>query len=164
MKRLTIVIAALVLFAACGDDGGGVSLDDYFASLEAAGSAYDEASAPIDEAFENSTDPVTDLKALFPPFLDDLKAFVSTLEGMSAPAEVSAEHAATVIDGKAAVAAFEPLVADLARVEDLAGLYALLNGPVMGAVIEASGKFSDDCTALQAVADEEGIDVDLSCG
>lgn len=164
MKRLTLVIAALVLFAACGDDGGGVSLEDYFADLEVAGNAYEEASAPLDAAFESSTDPVTDLKALFPDFLEELRSFVSTLEGMSAPAAVSAEHSATVADGKAALAAFELLVADLEHVEDLAGLYALLNGPEMTAVIEASGTFSDDCTALQSVADEEGIEVDLHCG
>ena len=164
MRRLTIGVAALLLFAACGDgDAGETSLEEYFADLEVAAVAYDAAAGPIDTALSESTDPLNDVKELFPPFVDDLGAFVDALAGMTPPSEVSAEHAITVDRGRAVFAAFEDVVAELDGVNDLEGLSALFAGPAMAAMIEAGHLFSEGCETLQSVADAEGIAVDLRC-
>jgi len=165
MKRLALVMAALLLFAACGGgDDGEVSLEGYFADLETASIAYDEAAAATDATMNESTDPLRDTKEAFPAFVDDLGAFVAALEGLTPPAEVAAQHADTVTDGRAVLAALEALVADLEDVEDIPGLGAFYEGPALAALIEAGDQFSDGCAALQSVADAEGIEVDLRCG
>lgn len=163
MRRVALITAALLLFAACGDDGA-ASLEDYFGELETAGIAYDEASAPVDAALSDSSDPLTDVKAAFPVFVDDLSTFVGTLDAMKPPAEVAEVHASTVVHGKAVLAAFQAVVTELDAVDDMGGLIALFEGPTMARVSEAGDLFSDGCSKLQAVADDNGIDVDLRCG
>jgi len=165
MRRLALVMAALLLFAACGGgDDGEASLEGYFADLETASIAYDEAAAATDAVLNESTDPLKDTKEAFPAFVDDLRAFVTALEGLTPSAEVAAQHADTVTDGRAVLAALEALVADLEYVEDPPGLGAFYEGPALAALVEAGDQFSDGCAALQSIADAEEIEVDLRCG
>lgn len=164
MRRLTLVTAALLLFAGCGDDdGGAVSLEGYFVDLEVAAIAYDESAGSIDAALEGSTDPVNDFKEIFSGAVDHIDTFVDTLAGMTPPSEVLTEHAATVDRGRAVFAAFEDVVAELNEVGDLNELNTVLEGSTMAALIQAGDLFSDGCESLQSVAEVEAIEVDLRC-
>lgn len=164
MRRLILVVAVVSLTAACGGgDGGEVSLEDYFIDVEAAAAAYDEAAARVDTALSESTDPVSDVKELFPGFVGDLGGFVEALEAIAAADEVSAEHATTVTRGRAVLAAYEDLVAELDGVDDLIALSNLFEGPKGLALGETGDLFSQSCDALQSIADAEGIEVELQC-
>jgi hypothetical protein len=163
MRRIALVAAMLLVLAACGDDDGGLSLEDYYSQLETAGAAYDEAAQVVDTGLDQTTDPLTDVKELLPAFESDLDEFVATLDGIDAPDKAAEAHAQAVDAGKAAAAAYDEVLAGLDDIDDLTGLLTFFEGPEFAAFGEAGDRFTESCEALQAVADEEGIDVDLRC-
>lgn len=163
MRRVAVVVAALVVLAACGDDDA-LSLDDYFAELAAAGQAYRAAGDVVEAGLDQTTDPLTDVKRLLPDFEPELDGFIEKLEGMAAPEAAAAAHDRAVTAGRAAADAYDDLLAGLEDITDLNGLMAFFEGPEFTAFGAAGERFSAACGALQTVADEENVDVDLNCG
>lgn len=88
--------------------------------------------------------------------------FVAALSALDAPPETAEAHANAVSAGEGAVARFEDLMsaADNASTHD--EIDAVFTG-LLGSN-EAFDAFALSCTALQELADQFGVEVDLQCG
>jgi hypothetical protein len=158
---ITAVAGAAVFGGwACSDDGGGaLTLEEYFAQLDEAENAFTEGGDAIFEG--TSEEPTTgEIEDALTEFQDVLDDFVSELESLEAPEEAADAHDAAVTAGNAASEAYADLV-DAAP--DAESVEALFTGEVGTAVTDAQTAFSEACTDLQQIADDNSIEVDLAC-
>ncbi len=159
---LTAIPVALALsLAACGGDGNGdqLSLEEYFQRLEILGEELDEAIAPLTETMSTSED-AEELKTALSEYSSLLEAFLADLDELSPPEEAESAHEEGLSNGRAFLSALDDLVGaaeDVETVEELSQL------PESEAADAASGAFTESCLALQGIADESGIGVDLRC-
>ncbi|MBT8212618.1 MAG: hypothetical protein KJN71_05700 [Acidimicrobiia bacterium] len=182
MRRAIAVLTLVVV--GCG---GGVSLDGYYAEIEAASQAFDAATEPLTAgvdldsdiaAMAESVDPndpdqvarfLEDATTLAKAQTDDVlaesgvaaAAFVQRLSEVDAPEEVATEHAAAVERGEALVAEIPRIRAEIDAAATLEDFADALSASPIGRLSE---EFSAACRDLQAIADGEGITVDLGCG
>lgn len=164
MRRLSVVVLAVaVLTAACGDDDATLTVEEYFAQVEAAGNEFAERGDAADAELTESEDPVADAKRIIPEFEDILDDFVGVLEGITPPEEVAEAHDAAIEAGRDALDALRDAADAVADVDDLGGLVEFFEGPAMTAFGEAGQRFEESCTDLQDVASEKGLEVDLRC-
>ncbi len=168
MKRFGLLLVAGLLpalgavAAACGGGGGGPSLDQYFAQ--------------VDSVFANANKQFETLKGEFSAALEDpaaardfyeraspiLTDAVNSLKDIDPPKDAKAAHNEAVEAGeslqKVAADTFQQLKA-ANKTNETAVLE--LNNPKVTAAL---GRFDAACFALQKIADDKGIQVDLGCG
>lgn len=167
-----MVLAFGAIAAACGDggDGGGdeLTLEEYFQRLETIGQDYDDAGSALNQEMEAKFDaaaPEDEQIALFRDFLDEalplVSDFVNDLDDLSPPAAAADAHNDAVEAGQDLVGMFENVIVVADEATLFADAAALLDAP---GFTEASDSFTNACLALQEIADDNGIDVDLRCG
>ena len=171
MKFLTIcgvVVLLLVagLAVACSDgDGGSLSLEEYFQQL-------DEAQNDVDQRFEDAFQleepgPDTSEEDIAAFAREVVQAFATILgdaEGtfgdLEAPAEAEDAHDALVLaigDATTALDSVEDDLPDALSLEELETFFSSSD-------LEAATTAVDEaCVALQTIADDNSIDVDLAC-
>lgn len=180
MRRLALcaatAAAAMLMFAACGDDGDGggngqtVSLDQYLREFERLSNEADTRSEALDSAFDgiNQDTPVDELKQIFinafDSFEDISRDLRAGLEAMEPPDEVEDQHN-EILD---AFSDFEDgfqegidNVQDAETQEDV--LTAAQEATELDDVVDASERLDEACLELQTLADDNSIDVDLEC-
>lgn len=162
-----LLLAFVVIAAACGsgdDDGDSLTNGQYFERLETLAGRFDDRGTELEEGFDITSDTSDDeLIELSRDFLGGglavLQDFIDDLDDLNPPAEVADAHNTAVDAGKAVIAALEDVVDRVDDVRSAADLEALFED-----VVADSESFSEGCFALQEIADDIGISVDLQCG
>ncbi len=175
-RRLFVpmLIAALLLAlgtiaAACGD-GDELTLEQYFQRIDALGNDLDDElnrlSAEFDETVEEAETEEEVIDA-FRDFLDPqpglFEDFVEELESIAPPSDVEDAHNEMVAIQAEGLELLEDLNERAQRVESASGVEevgAELEGPAFTAIVDQT---EQACFALEAIADANGIDVDLEC-
>ena len=136
--------------------------------LEAAAITFEEDGSEADEelaeAIFDAVSPDEQID-LFKSFIDDslpiIEDFIDAIADLNPPAEVSEPHEAAVSAGETLVEAFSDLQDGIDDADTPAEAQSLLDEDNVTA---ASEQFTTSCLALQAIADENDIEVDLQCG
>jgi len=157
---LAICLAAV---SACGGGEEELKLDEYLPRFDRIGDdAQTRAerlwSEGVGQDIEASRDYFDGLVDIFEQTLNDLK-------NLQPPAEARDAHDEFVVGLAEALALWDNFSDQLGDVEspsEMEALFAeLRDDPALGAV---TWRMYDACLELQAIADENGIDVDLGCG
>lgn len=165
---LALIAALLLAFGtiamACGD--GGLSLEEYFDRMAAANEQIDQQlealENPTDREFASDEEELAAIQGFYnavPPLIRD---FISDLEEIDPPAEVEDAHKEVVEAARVSAEEWKVQADQLNEAESLRDLMAKLF--VENPAFTASGeRFDEACLAVQAIADENNIDVDLDC-
>ena len=170
----------LALGVACsGDDDGGqnvgddLTLAEYFDELEQLSQVFNSDLDAVETEAEASLDPQEPRESedegieLFTDFVNNLRsttdAFVGDIADLNAPAGVSEAHDQAVAAGEAVVAMYDNALTVLEgdTVETFIDATLILDGP--GFTDDAQEEFGAACVALQAIADNNDLDIDMEC-
>jgi hypothetical protein len=171
MKSLALLVAAGLLLAlgavagACGGDGGGLSLEEYFAKLDA---AQNEVDRKFEEAFQQEEPGLDtseeDVAAFAREIVQDFSTILADAEGtigdLEPPAEAEDAHDALVQAIGGARTAIESAVDDIPGALSLEELETFFGSSELET---ATGAIDEACKELQLIADDNQIDVDLEC-
>jgi len=166
-RAACVGLALIVLLAgavACTDGGGGVrsgplTLAEYFDELEGSSTDLDERAASLVETLEASDD-VEELKEAAGQYPDVLGDFLEDLEALEPPGEAAAAHEDALDAGREFLDLLAGAVDDAEQAETEAELLEVFGNDEL---VSATTAFSETCVALQTIADDNGIDVDLGC-
>ena len=174
MKRMIMAMAlgtALLAAAACGDDGGGDSgapeeftLADYFSAYDdiitAAGAQGDSIAFPD---FDGSDATLDESKSALATFLEEnrdlARKVIAEFEDIDPPDEARALHEDLLEVFDDYGVALDGYIAD---VEDLDSIPDVVEFDLSD-LDALGGRRAAICTDLQRLADDEAIDVELSC-
>lgn len=188
MGRLRYVAVAVVLLAAaCGGDDA-LSMEEYYAAVEAETARYDQATDDISNAlnaqFESAITEVTDAaagaddatletlvaeltetavaatSAAFRLTGEQLDQFIATMDPLEPPDEVAAEHDEAVAALRASRAAIDPTIESIKGVTTMEELDPVLAG---SAFADSRRRLEASCRALEQAGNDNGLDVDLDC-
>lgn len=171
LTRLLVVLTAGSLLAGCsngnGSTDGASSGGGYFVALESlaqeTSAAFEELGTEIGKALEGATSEDEALEALRPGLEQAAtlsQSALEELEGLSPPDAAADAHAAFVQSTREGTDVLVRLVEDYDGLT-LADVSATLQGEGFAAAEEAQDRA---CADLQAIADDQGADVDLECG
>lgn len=162
---LTISLILAMLAAACGGGGGALSLEEYFQEL-------DEGQNDVDQRFEDAfqqEEPGPDtseeeVAAFAHEVVETFATILGDAEGtfgdLEPPTEAEDAHDALVQaigDTRTAIAAAADDLPDALSLEELETFFETSE------VEAATAAIDEACSELQAIADDNGIDVDLEC-
>ena len=171
---VSLFVGALLLVlstvaGACGGDGE-LTLEEYFQRMDVLGNDLEDESNRLGEEFEEAIEGAETEEEVIEPFrdfFDRLAAlfgdFVSEVESIDPPSEVEDAHNEIVAVQAEGLELLEDLDERAQRAEsasDFEELSAELEGPVF---TDVSDRSEQACFALEAIADDNGIDVDLEC-
>ena len=169
LLALTFSAALLLAFAAtavaCGDDS--LTLEEYFQQLEALTATAEERGAEFQDAFDAQVDAVASeeewLAVLEDAFTKSQLIFTTFADGLTElnpPAVVEELHNEFVDVSAELLASLEEVLNEL----DLDSVANLFDGLLEESGANQAGeRFDKTCAALQDIADENEIDVDLDC-
>lgn len=157
-----LLLACAGIVAACGGGGGGQSLGEYFQELNAVkddfGAKADAVEQEFPAAFQESgatRDYLVETNSIVGEALDALR-------GMDPPEQVRPAHGEFVDALAASQELWEDLTDQLGDAPSPSD--ALEVSELLGPQLEAtSAQFETACLALEAIAADNGIDVDLEC-
>ena len=162
LAGLGLALAALA--NACGG-GGGLSADQYFQELQAIVDdtvQKESAAVPSEEEAANFT--LDEQKQTGIEFLTSLASIneeaIGGVEDLNPPDDIQDAHDDLVAAGKELTSTFGDF-ADQAQDIAPEDIEEFFNTQVFGASTFAG--FDEACSAVQDIADDKGIDVDLSC-
>jgi hypothetical protein len=165
-RLLKAAVVIVVVATACGG-GAGPSLEDYFAGLHDLQAPFEQAGEDLQADLQTKLQGVTteeEARALFKTFLQDSLAvadgLVTDLQALEPPSEVEDEHAEFVSAGKAIRDALADVIDRFDEFASIDEIVRFFEEDL--AAIGERGKQA--CRALQAVADQNNVQVDLSCG
>ena len=177
LRLLAPLLGALVLaiaFAgACGGGNGGgdeLSLEDYFAQLKTMSNELEQRGNDVESRFNADLENITSVDAavaVLGPALVEFEQvaqdFVDSLNGLNPPAEAEELHNQLTDVYQEGANALVDLGGRLDSIESEQELATL--GTDVETQFNDLGTRSDDlCFQLQNLADDQSIDVDLSCG
>ena len=138
------------------------SLEEYFQQLEEIGEAHFAALTTLEEQSEGVWEDVDATRDYFDGFRSILGQTLADLRDLPPPAEASDAHEEGIAAFSEDLAIWENISDQLADVESVADLEALLEEmrPQWAATAQ---RFTDACRLLQGIADNNGIEVDLAC-
>ncbi|MDZ4278247.1 MAG: hypothetical protein U1B78_03815 [Dehalococcoidia bacterium] len=152
-----------------GFGGGQLTLEEYFEELEQISKDVDDRAAELEDDFDKSLDAADgdeeEVEAYLTFFDESLAALEDArddVDGLSPPDEVEAEHGDFVEAADAAVEAFGELIDEAQDADSGSEIDELLVDDQ--SLADAGEELDDACFALQDIADDEDIDVDLDCG
>ena len=169
--RATIFIAALALLpaalVACNSSGK-LSLEDYFAEVEKLDTAQTEQQDEIDSEYEDKLNPAEFTDQVTEDFVDYFEAsrgaaqdFVDELKDLDPPDEAADAHDEAVDAFDACLEETGRIVDDIGDADSFEELGAVFEDQ---SVTDACDRTTATCEALQGIADENDIEVDLDCG
>lgn len=179
--------AMMLLVAACGGDSA-MSMEDYFTAVEAESTRYDEttgdianalstqfttaiedysaAAADADEATAAAglesltTSIVAATTASYELTGVELDQFITAMDDLEPPDEVSAEHDEAVAALRTSRAAIGPTIVALDQITSLEELETVLAGSDFA---DSRARLEASCTALEQAGVDNGVEVDLDC-
>jgi hypothetical protein len=159
----SIVLA--IVAAACGG-GGDLSLEEYFSKMDDLQTSFDQQGTELQTQVQGALQGVTDGEeqlTVFKGFLEDsLSAtddLVVKLEALDPPGEAQEAHDDFVAAGKAV----RDGLADVIDRYDEFGSIEEISQFFTTELADVEQQGTDACGELQAVADDNEIDVDLNC-
>ena len=162
MKRAAVLVMVAGIAAAagwaCDDEGNALTLEEYFQRIEEADSEANERS---DEVFETEPETVEEAQDQLQDLPDIIRDFIEDLENIEPPEEAQDAHERVVEGGREAADQFEDIIDEASDAESIEDFFAALSSDEFANVGQA---FDDACQELQALADENEIDVTLNCG
>ncbi len=164
--------STLAAAAACGGGGGdGLSLEEYFTRMEAISQDADQASSDLEAQFgdeisaaETEEEQLKIAAGYFEDSADQTRAAFDKVKALKPPKDVKKEHAEFVAAADELVKLFDEVVQrarDAETAADFEDLTADLDNPPY---TDANDRADAACFALQDIADQNDIDIDLSCG
>jgi hypothetical protein len=174
MKRMAIAAVGIALVmgvaTACGDGEDKLSVEEYFQKLQTISDDLREREEALGSEFQTAFDPETSPDAAIDTLGRVLGEGASAsrevfddVDSLDPPSEVEDAHNEFLREGRATTRLLETLADRAAEVESLFGLedvHAELEGPDF----EAAGvRLEDACRALEGIAADNGIEVDLDC-
>ena len=137
-------------------------LEAYFADLDEVEDEFriGQASSQADFTSVVESTPLEDVITLFEELQDVIDEFVAGLEGIDPPEEAAAAHEETVAGFQAVSQLIDEAIAAAEGDATADELFAFFETEE---ATQASEALDATCNALQALADDNGIDVDLSC-
>lgn len=167
VTALALLVAALA--TACGDEQE-LTLEEYFQRIDALGDDLDDELDMMNDEFEETArEAETEEEVIrgFRDFMDPLPAlyeeFVAELETIDPPSEVEDAHnemVAVQAEGLEMIEDLNERAQGAESASDVEEVGAELEGPAFTAVSDRS---EQACFAMEAIADANGIDVDLEC-
>jgi hypothetical protein len=163
--RPVVVLASVAVLAGCSN--GGMTPEEYFTELErlsqASDAAFEEWQQDLTDDLQNIGSP-EDADEVLRPALEEARGIMQgsldDVDGLDPPDEAADGHEELVASFRASLDAFDRLLEDYGEL-GFEGVAAELQG---GEFQELDRRQNEACSALQAVADDLGIEVDLSCG
>lgn len=157
---VSLITAAMTVVACGGDEE--LTLEEYFERVteiaDSRDAETDELEQKFDELEENEVDAFSGLVGDMARLTRD--AF-KDMDGLNPPAEAEAAHDEFVSAGFAMSDAFDEVVEELGDAESMEDAFGVMSDtPDLQAAEERS---NNACAALQAVADDAGIDADMDC-
>lgn len=162
MRRLSLlvtIVAPVALAAACGGGGKPLTLDEYFQGLKAVSIELHTQEAPILSTLNDSQN-VQELKDALAHYPDVVTAYLKGLEDLKPPEEASQAHRDAVTAGTQFRDALKTAIKDTQNVTTVDDFFGAANA---GQIFVASNSIPVACDALQQVADNNQITVDLGC-
>lgn len=175
MKRMIMALAlgaAIFGIASCGgDDGndssgsGQLTLAEYFAAYQDLTQGAEEQFDSIAPDIDGAGASLDEQKSSLVTFLEDLRDIahdlLAELDDLDPPDEVQTLHEDSLAAGDDLVEGIDSVIAE---VEDFGSLTDILDFDFNATAFTSAGERLDElCAELQKLADDEGIDVDLSC-
>lgn len=164
--RLAGVFALVLgLFAAsCGGGGGdALTLEEFFAEVEALDNEFETRSGEIDVQFEELSE--EEVLAQAPQLLQDqvdlFSEFVDALDDLEAPDEAAGLQEEAVSAGRAVVDSFEGVLNEAGDAETVDELFAVFGDDAD--LTAAFERFDQACLDAEALAAENDVTVDLNC-
>jgi hypothetical protein len=166
--RLLALAVALGMLAgfgvaagACTSDGGSaLTLEEYFQQLDELDNRSNDQFGELDSQLGEEPD-IDAVKEVFPQYVDIVDEFFAGLEDLEPPDEAKDAHDEAIEAGQAFREEFGALVENSGDAETVDEVFA---GFESEAFTTADQRFTDACLALQEIADENSITVDLTCG
>lgn len=166
---VALLVVLGTIAAACGDDDA-LTLEQYFQQIDALGNDLDDELNRLNEEFEETVEEAKTEEEVIDAFRDFLdpqpglfEDFVGELESIAPPSEVEDAHNELVAIQAEGLELLEDLNERAQRVEsasDVEEVGAELEEPAFTAIADQT---EQACFALEAIADANGIDVDLEC-
>jgi hypothetical protein len=136
-------------------------LEDYFEELDAAEDIYRIGNDAVAQQLNLLDDSTVDQAVnLVLDGQEGIDTFLDALESMDPPPEVEAAHEETVAGFQAASEWIDENMVEFAEATTIAEVNAIFGSPEFG---EISNSLDGTCDALQGIAEEYGIFVDLGC-
>lgn len=166
MIRVLVAALALIgggtLVAACNDDGGSLSLEEYFERVDELDQAQQDRSTELEDELDAlgedaSVDQVADS---FQDQIGVLRDFVDDMDDLEPPDEVRETHDEAVRALNAAADQFASALEDFRDAASIEAAFAAFES----ADLSESEKADDACRELQAIANDNDVGVDLDCG
>ena len=164
------VLALLALLAACGGGGDSdpLTLDEYFTRLEALDAEFDRRNDVVAQQFDelftddawNGEEQIELFQDTFAETTQIIGEFVRDLDEVDPPEEAAAAHAEAVATGKSFLAEMEAATDAIAEAADESAAFDAADAVFTS---DAFDRFDATCSALQDIADEHGVAIDLDC-
>lgn len=168
-----VLLAFGAVMGACDGDGDAeLTLEEYFQRIEELNDDYDARAEAAGDFWEDLTGAESEeerievIRYWLDVQVDLIEGFFDGMVALTAlnpPDEVEDEHAEKVDATRAAFDLFRDRIDELEELEGaefLAGVSELFEGEDLA---EAEERGDEACFALQAIADENEIDIDLDC-
>ena len=162
----TLLLTVSALAASCGGEEA-LTLEEYFQQVEALKATAEERATEFEDAFDAELDAAASeeerlavLEDNFTNIQPIFTAFVDGLNDLAPPAAVEELHKEYVDASAEFLASIEEVFSGLSDLEPAAGLESLFEDTDLD---QAGVRFVETCAALQDIADENEIDVDLDC-
>jgi hypothetical protein len=165
-RLLAILSIAILAFLggwagiACGDGGGGeLTLEEFFAEVQALDDELEERSNELDAQFdeEGTVEQAIDLLEQQGDLIDE---FIDGIEDLNPPDEAADLQDEAVSAGREAAQAFQDILDSAADAASLDELFALFDTAETNPAFE---RFDEVCLDAEALAADNGISVDFSC-
>ncbi len=157
------LVAACLLLPACGGDDGELGLDEYFRRVDEIGDANRARIGALDEQPGIVGEDLESTQNYFEGFEASVERALNELRDLDPPAEAQDAHDEFVAALSEAQALWQDIGDQVADVESASELPAVLQQLDEPPYDTAGDRFDDACLELQAIADENGIEVFLEC-
>ena len=166
--RLLALAVALGVLAGFGvaagactsEDGSALTLEEYFQQLDELDNRSNDQFSELDSQLGAEPD-IDAFKEIFPQYVDVFDDFLADLDDIEPPDEAKDAHDEAIEAGQAFREELAGLVEDAGDAATVDEVFAGFESEAFGA---ADQRFTDACFALQGIAAENSITVDLDCG
>jgi hypothetical protein len=153
-----VAVAVVLIFGADDGDGGG-GLEGYVTSVSTVVTDVNTQYTALADEYPQAFQEVEATQTYLEESIGVWSSGAQRLDDLDPPAEAESAHTDLVEATNSVVAAFEEIQTGVEGVTDAAGLEELLNS----ADTSAFTTFGAACQAVQVLADENQIEVDVGC-
>jgi len=159
------VLGASAIGAGCGDAGdGSLSPEQYFQQVQAIWDDYDQQEAAMSRQFPAGFGEPEATQKGFSAVTAIFREALGKQGDLDAPAGAQEAHQEFLAAGRVVLEASEDTADRLAEAESWSEVEELMSDLQQDSeIVAAADRFTDACFALEAIAHNNDIDVDLNC-